>query len=104
MTEKEKKEEQECQCEHCKEHRAEQLCRCPWCKGKKIFHSRNFWAALALIGCSVFILFGDLPFIKENKDLSAYLGFGFGILWIVLRFVTDKPIIVKSPNDKLRDM
>ena len=56
---------------------------------KPIWHSRSFWAGIALFSLSALTCIGEFPQVKDNPMYAGIVGMLFAICWIMLRANTD---------------
>lgn len=61
---------------------------------KKIYASKEFWAAVSLGGLSLLQYYNQLPNI--TPQMTALIGVGYAVLWTLLRTETNAPIDLPS--------
>jgi len=69
----------------------------PW---KKWFESKSIWLGILTVALSLATFLTNEEWVKEYPQLVAILGSAVGILTIILRYFTEKPLYL---NKKVKD-
>lgn len=71
---------------------------------KKTFQSKTIWFGTITAVLSALTFFQGEEWVKEYPQVAAGIGVGVGLLTVVLRFVTTKPLqLVKAKDTPYQD-